>query len=181
MLTDIELVSNLNYLAGCVFIEIGDKIRFSDQFLNFEEIPETLNFIRIELKKLLGSVKFESLHKYSIEFDKNYSFRTYDEDEFNRRLPTKVIDGDILEFYSKFKFVVNYPESRAINDLFDDELKNNLRLTNIEIYSSIIQKRIYDWLISKMGTFLTKDKIIQMLDEITTSYKSIVLECQWSF
>lgn len=165
---------NFQKLAGYVLIISYDKVRFSTTFLLGDRIDASLEAFRDKLKKLLGAENFKTIFELEFVFGQDFKFVTCEEEAFHRKLPVEPKSDDFIEFFEKFKLIVNFPNRVEIDELLGDEIKAKTKNLNEKTFSSLLKNEMHNWMASRMGTFFTAGKAKKLFDDIKdvlTSWK----------
>ncbi|KAL1487948.1 hypothetical protein ABEB36_015331 [Hypothenemus hampei] len=158
---------NIKKLAGYALINRFNKVRFSTAFLKSGHLPDNIDKFRTKLRELLGNDQFEALYEYELKFDKN--FNTFEDGELYRKLPVVHTDDDVKEFFSKLKFIVNYPNRMEISDLLGTEIKDKIRTLDSKGFQSSYYENLHNWMADRIGTFYTAVKTEKLFQQIQES------------
>ncbi|KAL1489263.1 hypothetical protein ABEB36_014196 [Hypothenemus hampei] len=158
---------NIKKLAGYALINRFNKVRFSTAFLKSGHLPDNIDKFRTKLRELLGNDQFESLFEYELKFDKN--FNTFEDGELYRKLPVVYSENDIKKFFSKLKFIVNYPNRMEISDLLGTEIKEKNKTLDSKVFQFSYYENLHNWMVDRVGTFYTPAKTKKLFQQILES------------
>ncbi|KAL1492023.1 hypothetical protein ABEB36_012527 [Hypothenemus hampei] len=166
--SEIKAVFNDNFkkLAGYVLIKRFNKVRFSTAFLKSDNLPDNINQFKKKLKKELKEKNFELAELYGHEVIFDEQFNTSEDGELYRKLPAIHTDDDVIEFFSKLKFIVNYPNRMEITDLLDEEIKDKFKILDGKAFQSNYYENLHNWMADRVGTFYTVAKTEELFKQI---------------
>ncbi|XP_037917254.1 uncharacterized protein LOC119655433 [Hermetia illucens] len=160
-----KFIRNLCQLSGHAIVRVSSWNEFSGNFIKGRSISDSVNKFRDSLRELLGDENFNSIHIYKlhIEFD---PFDGYEEANFFKPLPLPPTYQSIVDFYEKFRLVINYPSRMKIRQLVGEELRKVEPKLDEEGYTSFLLESVNKWIMDSPGTLFTLKETNTFLQEL---------------